>query len=51
MPDLEPPPSASAALLAGLIGRLEREIVGQRALLDRLIVALLAGGHVNIEPK
>jgi MoxR-like ATPase len=49
MPDsgsLSPP---AGALLAELIGRLERDVVGQRALLERLVVALLAGGHVLIE--
>ena len=37
------------AQLAGLIERLETEVVGQRGLLERLLVALLAGGHVLIE--
>ena len=32
-----------------LIERLEHLIVGQRTLLERLIIALLAGGHVLIE--
>jgi MoxR-like ATPase len=32
-----------------LIDRLETEIVGQRAILERLVIALLAGGHVLIE--
>src|SRR3982751_5070680 len=32
-----------------LIQRLEHLIVGQRTLLERLIIALLAGGHVLIE--
>jgi MoxR-like ATPase len=49
MPELDTPPSPSSVLLADLIGRLEREIIGQRALLERLVVALLAGGHVLIE--
>src|SRR4051794_23561073 len=35
--------------LAGLIDRLEGAVVGQRPLLERLVVALLAGGHVLIE--
>jgi len=35
--------------LSALIDRLERVIVGQRPLLEKLIVALLAGGHVLIE--
>ena len=45
MPDNQSP----ARLVSALRERLESEIVGQRALLDRLIVALLAGGHVLIE--
>jgi len=49
MREIDKPPSFSGTLLSELIGRLEREIVGQRALLERLIVALLAGGHVLIE--
>ena len=49
MADLDPPPRPSGLLLAELIGRLEREIVGQRPLLERLVVSLLAGGHVLIE--
>ena len=49
MPDLDTTPSTAGTLLAELISRLEREIVGQRPLLERLIVALLAGGHVLIE--
>jgi MoxR-like ATPase len=35
--------------LVPLIDRLERSVVGQRALLERLVIALLAGGHVLIE--
>ena len=47
-------PSAFASaepgpMLARLIDRLEAEVVGQRPLLERLLVALLAGGHVLIE--
>jgi MoxR-like ATPase len=41
--------SPSALILDELIGRLERDVVGQRPLLERLVVALLAGGHVLIE--
>jgi MoxR-like ATPase len=48
MPEIDSPPP-SGLLLAELIGRLERDVVGQRSLLERLIVALLAGGHVLIE--
>jgi MoxR-like ATPase len=35
--------------LESLIQRLEHLIVGQRSLLERLVIALLAGGHVLIE--
>ena len=35
--------------LQRLIERLEQMVVGQRTLLDRLVIALLAGGHVLIE--
>ncbi len=35
--------------LAQLIDRLERDVIGQRPLLERMVVALLAGGHVLIE--
>src|SRR6516162_2167575 len=46
------PPIAIAAAQEGLlrlIERLEGQVVGQRILLERLVVALLAGGHVLIE--
>ena len=51
MPETEtdPPPHPAGPILAGLIGRLEREVIGQRRLLERLVIALLAGGHVLIE--
>ena len=49
MTDHESSTSPTGLILAALIGRLEREIVGQRLLLERLIIALLAGGHVLIE--
>ncbi len=39
----------STAVLAALLERLEDQIVGQRALLERLVIAMLAGGHVLIE--
>jgi MoxR-like ATPase len=39
----------AGAVLARLIERLEASVVGQRPLLERLVVALLAGGHVLIE--
>jgi MoxR-like ATPase len=42
-------PAEASDLIAALLGRLEGSIVGQRALLERLIVAILAGGHVLIE--
>jgi MoxR-like ATPase len=35
--------------LANLIERLEASIVGQRRLLERLVIALISGGHVLIE--
>src|SRR3954452_23921424 len=35
--------------LASLIERLEASIVGQRPLLERLVIALISGGHVLIE--
>jgi MoxR-like ATPase len=48
MPD--PPNSSTAPTeLHLLLERLERAVVGQRALLERLVIALLAGGHVLIE--
>jgi MoxR-like ATPase len=46
------PPAAIAAAQEGLlrlIERIEGQVVGQRTLLERLVVALLAGGHVLIE--
>ena len=45
MPDTE----AAGRLLDRLIERLERDVVGQRALLERLVIALLASGHVLLE--
>lgn len=47
MPAVDPP--SVPGPLAALRERLESAVVGQRALIDRLIVALLAGGHVLIE--
>src|SRR5262245_50777510 len=47
-----PPHDAIAAARDGLvrlIDRIEELVVGQRVLLERLVVALLAGGHVLIE--
>lgn len=41
--------SETAAVLGRLFERLERQVVGQRTLLERLIIALLASGHVLIE--
>jgi MoxR-like ATPase len=49
------PPEPDLALedahrsLDGLIGRLESAVVGQRPLIEKLIAALLAGGHVLVE--
>jgi len=45
MPELD----ASRRILHDLIERLERDVVGQRPLLERLVIALLAGGHVLLE--
>jgi MoxR-like ATPase len=48
--DQQSPSTAAAQLrLARLIERMEALIVGQRLLLERLVIALLAGGHVLIE--
>ena len=41
--------SEAEAGLARLIERLEDLVIGQRPLLERLVIALLAGGHVLIE--
>ena len=43
------PPREPPTELIRLIDHLERDVVGQRPLLERLVVALLAGGHVLIE--
>jgi MoxR-like ATPase len=45
-PSLRP---AAAHDLAQLIERLESYVVGQRLLLERLVIALLTGGHVLVE--
>jgi MoxR-like ATPase len=45
----EGPPPAAEELLTRLLERLETVVVGQRMLLERLVIALLAGGHVLIE--
>jgi MoxR-like ATPase len=50
----DPSLSTSAILSAQdgldrLVQRLEQTVVGQRTLLERLVIALLAGGHVLIE--
>ncbi len=50
--DPEHPHAAVAEVQAGLlrlIERIEAQVVGQRSLLERLVIALLAGGHVLIE--
>jgi MoxR-like ATPase len=46
-----PPVAITAAQesLLRLIDRIEGQVVGQRTLLERLVIALLAGGHVLIE--
>ncbi|OGH58481.1 MAG: ATPase [Candidatus Lindowbacteria bacterium RIFCSPLOWO2_12_FULL_62_27] len=38
-----------AAVLQRLVGEIDKVIVGQRMLVDRLLVGLLAGGHVLVE--
>ncbi len=43
------PISAAERHLSELIQRLETFVVGQRPLLERLVIALLTGGHVLIE--
>src|SRR5258708_22279877 len=49
-PSPSPSPSSSAGSdLVSLIERLEASIVGQRPLLERLVIALITGGHVLIE--
>jgi MoxR-like ATPase len=40
---------SAGRLLGRLIERLERDVVGQRGLLERLVIALLASGHVLLE--
>jgi MoxR-like ATPase len=52
MSAVDPSPSSSSSAeidLANLIERLEASIVGQRPLLERLVIALISGGHVLIE--
>jgi MoxR-like ATPase len=43
------PPPRDEGHLSELIDRLEASVVGQRPLLERLVIALLSGGHVLIE--
>jgi MoxR-like ATPase len=40
---------SAGRLLDQLLERLERDVVGQRGLLERLVIALLASGHVLLE--
>src|ERR1700761_1600462 len=50
--DPDRPHTAVAEVQGGLlrlIDRIEGQVVGQRILLERLVIALLAGGHVLIE--
>src|SRR5829696_6217102 len=50
MPVDDPPaPATPGRGLSELIDRLETTVVGQRYLLERLVIALMAGGHVLIE--
>ena len=48
MAEVAEPPTTDPAVVS-LIERLESVVVGQRPLLERLIIALFAGGHVLIE--
>jgi MoxR-like ATPase len=45
----EPRIAEEARLVSDALGELERVIVGQRAMLERLLVGLLAEGHVLLE--
>src|SRR5947208_167389 len=47
--DASPSAAETESDLAHLIERLERSVVGQRPLLERLLIALIVGGHVLIE--
>ena len=49
MPDADAAFAATGRSLAELIQRLESSVVGQRPLLERLVIALVTGGHVLIE--
>lgn len=40
---------SETSFLADLVGELRRHVIGQQAMIDRLLVALLTGGHVLIE--
>ncbi|MFO0959810.1 MAG: AAA family ATPase [Isosphaeraceae bacterium] len=40
---------SAESVLRPLLDRLDREVVGQSGLLERLVIALLAGGHVLVE--
>ena len=42
-------PASPSRDLTDLVARLETSVVGQRALLERLVIALITGGHVLIE--
>lgn len=47
--DHSPDLAAASADIKALVDRLESEILGQRKLLERLVIALAAGGHVLVE--
>src|SRR5436305_7866403 len=51
MPEADPhaPSPATGRALSDLIERLESSVIGQRPLLERLVIALVTGGHVLIE--
>jgi MoxR-like ATPase len=40
---------AETGFLADVLGEVRRHVIGQQAMIDRLLVALLTGGHVLIE--
>src|SRR3954447_8084847 len=48
-PDQPPPPSVDAARLERALFEIKRVIVGQDRLVERMLVALLARGHILLE--
>ncbi len=49
MPELESQVQSASATIARLIASVEGVVVGQRAMVERLILGLLTGGHVLLE--